>query len=796
MHASISWLKQWVDPGDIEKLTEQLTLAGLEVTRVESAGGLSDQINVVVGQIVSCVQHPDADRLQICEVDIGQKANLSIICGAPNARNGLLTACAKVGATLPNMHVESTSIRGIESQGMLCSAMELGLDTSSEGIIEFDHVAPVGQSVFEYLKLSDSIIEFELTPNRGDCLSILGIAREIAGIQNTSIQQPEIQPVVADIVDVLSVDLMAVQECPRYVGRVLCGVDYSQKTPDWMVERLRRSGLRNINLIVDITNYVMLEIGQPMHAFDLKRIRGGIQVRMASQDEIVGLLDGNEVKLDPSYLVIADDERAIALAGIMGGADTAITEESDTIFLEAAYFSADSIRGKARKLGMQTDASYRFERGVDPEIQVTAIEMATKLIVGIAGGSPGPLIEAISEENIPKNSPILLEPDDIQRVLGDSIEPIRSESILLNLGFKVEQQKEGWLATAPSWRFDIQSSYDLVEEVGRCFGYDAIEPRVRSFLSNKLVKNETRVTVHDIKLRMMELGYHEAVTYSFVDPTIQDLLFSTNGYSIPLKNPIAENMSVMRKSLWTGLLEAASKNLNRQEKQIRLFEEGAIFEVSQRDCESHQEKQMLAGVACGTIMPRQWASKESFIDFFDVKGDLNNLFSLTRAPSSFLFEPSDLSIFQPGQGADILLDNQTIGKIGKLHPAHAKQLDIDLDVFMFELEMKYLLNSALPQFTDVSRFPPVHRDLALVVEEEIPVKFLEDEIHHSAGNLLKNVILFDVFRGKNLRKNTKSMAFGLTFQSNFGNLTAQEIDKLIEKVLQDLKSKMFVDLRE
>ncbi len=796
MHACVSWLKQWVDPGDIGKLTEQLTLAGLEVARVGSAGGLSDAINVVVGQIISCARHPDADRLQICEVDVGQDANLSIICGAPNARKGLLTACANVGASLPNMLVKLTSIRGHESQGMLCSAMELGLDTSSEGIVEFDDDAPVGSSVVEYLKLSDPIIELELTPNRGDCLSMLGIAREIASIQNFTLQHSKVQEVVAGITDVLPVDLEATRECPRYVGRVLTGVDYSRKTPDWMVERLRRSGMRSINLVVDITNYVMHEIGQPMHAFDMRRIRGSIRVRMATQDEHLCLLDGSEVKLDPSFLVIADDERAIALAGIMGGADTAITGESDTIFLESAYFAADAIRGKARDLGMQTDASYRFERGVDPAIQINAIEMATKLIVDIAGGCPGPLVEAISEENMPQNNPIMLQPDDLERVLGDSIEPNLSESILRNLGFKVERDHAGWLTTAPSWRFDIHSSYDLVEEVGRCFGYNAIQPRVRTFLSNTEGRYETGVSVHDIKLRMMEQGYHEAVTYSFVDPAVQDLLFSNEDCSIKLKNPIAENMSVMRKSLWPGLLEAVGKNLNRQEKQIRLFEEGVIFASDQRNSDGRQEKRMLAGVAGGHVKPRQWAAKETSIDFFDLKGDLINVLSLTRTPSTFVFKSSSHPVFQPGQGAEIMIGDQTIGQIGKLHPALAKPLDIEIDLFLFELELKYLLHSELPKFIDVSRFPSVHRDLAVVVEEDMQMKFVEDEIRQSAGNLLKNITLFDVFRGQNLKKNTKSMAFGLTFQSSSGNLVAQEVDDLIQKIIQDLKLKMDIELRE
>ncbi|MCY4226198.1 MAG: phenylalanine--tRNA ligase subunit beta [Gammaproteobacteria bacterium] len=796
MRACVSWLKQWVEPGNVEKLAEQLTLAGLEVARVEPAGALSDHANVVIGRIISCAEHPNAERLRICEVDIGGDDRLSIVCGAPNARKGLVTACAQAGAVLPNMQVEAASIRGSESQGMLCSAMELGLDTDSEGIIEFDHDAPVGLGVVEYLKLSEPVIEFELTPNRGDCLSMLGIAREVAEIHGLAAQPLPINRAAEDIDDVLPVDVVATRECPRYVGRVLKGVNYSRKTPDWIVERLRRSGMRSINPVVDVTNYVMHELGQPMHAFDKTKIRGGVCVRMAAQDERLRLLDGKEVKLDADYLVIADHGHAIALAGIMGGADTAITNESETIFLESAFFSPDAIRGKARELGMQTDASYRFERGVDTDIQVKAMEMASDLIMGIAGGSAGPLVDVASEQDLPRHDRIMLKPSDLERVLGDSINPNMTESILRNLGFTVELTREGWLTTAPSWRFDIQNAYDLVEEVGRCFGFDAIQPRVRTFLPGIKDKEETSIPVHDVKLRMQALGYHEAVTYSFVDPAVQDRLIPGQSSAIKIKNPIAENMSVMRKSLWPGLLEAVGNNVSRQEKRVRLFEVGTVFEAGQKGSQDHHETRMLSAVVCGPVKPRQWAATETPVDFFDLKGDLISAFSLTRDSSSLIFKPSDRPVFQPGQGAEILIGGQLIGLMGKLHPAHARQFDIEADLFMLEVVMQHLLHAELPRFVDVSHYPPVHRDLALVVEEQVEVQFIEDQIKSSAGSLLKNVILFDVFRGGNLSRNAKSMAFGLTFQSNLGNLTAHEIDDLIGKIIRDLKARINVKLRE
>ena len=794
MLACISWLNQWVNTDNVKKLAEQLTLAGLEVARLEPAGKLSDRSNVVIGRIIACAEHPEDQRLKICEVDAGEDQALSIVCGAPNARNGLLTACARAGAKLPQAHVESIVVRGIQSEGMLCSAAELGLEDAEEGIIEFDQQAPVGCSVVEYLQLSEPVAEFELTPNRGDCLGMIGIAREVAVLNGLAAEHREVEPVIADIEDALSIDLEAASGCPRYVGRILQCVNNHLKTPDWMIERLRRSGMRSINPVVDVTNYVMHELGQPMHAFDRERIQGGIRVRMASANESLRLLDGKQINLAPDYLVIADHERAIALAGIMGGADTAITRDSEVIFLESAYFSPEAIHGKARKLGMQTDASHRFERGVDPEMQIKAMEMATNLIIEIAGGSAGPLIHSVSEEDLPQRKPVLLEEADLARLLGDSINPNLSESILRNLGFALEKVSTGWRATPPSWRFDIQSAHDLVEEVGRCVGFDVITPRVRTYLPENNDARETDISAYDVKQRMMTLGYHEAVTYSFVDPAIQDCLMPESSAAIMLKNPIAENMSAMRKSLWPGLLEAVSNNLKRQEKLVRLFEVGAVF-LARAEENGEQEKLMMAAVACGHVQPRQWGVAETKIDFFDLKGDLMDVFALTQHAVDVEFRKIGHSVFQPGQGAELFIDNRSIGLLGKLHPAAAKQFDIEEDLYMFEVELQSFLHAKLPRFADVSRFPAVHRDLALVVDESTEVKLLEDEIKSSAGNLLKNIALFDVFRGAHLGNGTKSMAFGLTFQSNLGNLTAQEIDNLIEKIVHSLETKMGASLR-
>ena len=788
-------MQQWVRTGELRELTERLTLAGLEVARVEAAGGLSDRENVVVGQIVSVDSHPDTERLAVCRVDVGNDEVLTVVCGAPNARKNLVTACARAGANLPGMQVKTRTVRGVKSEGMLCSAMELGLDNTAEGIIELDDNAPLGCGVVEYLDLSDPVMELELTPNRGDCLSMTGVAREVAVLTGVPLAASDIGPVAGVVDEALTIELEAPGGCPRYVGRAIRNIDMSARTPDWMAERLRRSGMRSISPIVDITNYVMHELGQPMHAFDLDRIRGGIRVRMAHPKEQLALLDGNEVELDGEYLVIADHERAIALAGIMGGAETAISGETRDIYLESAFFSPDMIRGKARLLGMQTNASHRFERGVDYEMQLRAMERATELVLQITGGEPGPVTHAACEDDLPRREPISFREREIERTLGCAVETDGAERIMRDLGISLRPEEGGWRAIPPSWRFDIQGPHDLVEEVGRCHGFDAIAPRVLASVPEAGRRRETDISAHDMKLRMMALGYHEAVTYSFVDPGVQDTLTPDSSGTIMLKNPIAENMSAMRKSLWPGLLDAARTNLRRQERRVRLFEIGTVF-LGGGSIEDRKERVKMAAVACGSVQPRQWGATETDIDFFDLKGDLVNALSLAGGSSNLVFRKCGHPALQPGQGAEILLDDRCIGLLGKLHPARARALDIDADLFMLEVDMECFFSAELPRFAEMSRFPPIHRDLALVVEETVEVSLLEDEIRVAAGNLLQNITLFDVFKGKNLEDNTKSLAFGLTFQSKLGNLTAMEVDKLIENIVSVLKSRANARLRE
>lgn len=788
-------MQQWVRTGELRELAERLTLAGLEVARIEAAGGLSDRENVVVGRIVSIDFHPDAERLAVCRVDVGNDEVLTVVCGAPNARENLVTACARAGARLPGMQVKTRTVRGVKSEGMLCSAMEMGLDNTAEGIIELDENAPLGCGIVEYLDLSDPVMELELTPNRGDCLSMTGVAREVAVLTGVPLASQDIRPVAGTVDDALTIELEVPGGCPRYVGRAIRSIDMSARTPDWMIERLRRSGMRSISPIVDVTNYVMHELGQPMHAFDLGRIRGGIRVRMAHPEERLALLDGSEVELGGEYLVIADHERAIALAGIMGGADTAISGETRDIYLESAFFSPDMIRGKARLLGMQTDASHRFERGVDYEMQLGAMERATELVLQIAGGEPGPVTHAACEGDLPRREPISFQAREIERTLGCAVETDGAKRIMRDLGISLEPEEGGWRAVPPSWRFDIQGAHDLVEEIGRCHGFDAIAARVLASVPETGRHRETDISTHDMKLRMMAIGYHEAVTYSFVDPAVQGTLIPGSDGAIMLKNPIAENMSAMRKSLWPGLLDAARTNLRRQERRVRLFEIGTVF-LGGENIEDREERVKMAAVACGSVQPRQWGTTETGFDFFDVKGDLVNALSLVGDSSGLVFRKCGHPAFQPGQGAEILLDDRCIGFLGKLHPARAKELDVDADLFMFEVDMEHFFSAELPRFVEMSRFPPVHRDLALVVGETVEVSLLENEIRATAGNLLQNITLFDVFKGKSLEDNTKSLAFGLTFQSKLGNLTAVEVDKLIENIVNSLKSRVNARLRE
>jgi phenylalanyl-tRNA synthetase beta chain len=795
MLVSESWIREWVSPAiDTNELGEKLTLAGLEVDTIASAGPALDNKRIVVGRICSVVAHPNSKKLQVCEVDVGRKKNLSIICGAPNARKDLVTAVATNGAELPGMTVGNREIRGVQSFGMLCSGMELGLDDSTDGIIELDSTASIGTGIANYLDLQDQVVELELTPNRGDCLGIAGIAREIATLTGTKLNHPGIPKTRAKNKSQLDVVLDAPEACPRYVGRAIKNINMSADTPDWMVERLRRSGLRSINPIVDVTNYVMHELGQPMHAFDMAKISGGICVRMAKQGEKHKLLDGSTVKLRPDNLVIADHKKAIALAGIMGGDNSAISTKTVDIYLEAAFFSPDYILGKARTFGMHTDASHRFERGVDYMLQTKAMDRATELVMAIAGGEAGPVTHAVDSSSLPGRKPINFDRAEIFRTLGIKIPARKVSRILEDLGMKVKPRSNGWKVTAPSWRFDIQAQYDLVEEVGRCFGFEHVEAKMPAFAQKTGAHLEKSLSTNAFKDALVSLGYHEAITYSFVDPDYHNSLLG-GVRPIKLVNPIADNMSVMRQSLWPGLLDALRINLNRQENRVRLFEIGHVFSKAKNSRKSI-ERNNLAGLICGTRQPRQWGASEVMVDFFDLKGDIESALRLVGVSGKWSFCAANHPALHPGQSAGVLWNNRKIGYIGKLHPSHMKLYDLDAEVYLFELDLSFLGEKNIPEFKGISKYPAVQRDLAFLVDQDVPVNLIFENVRSAAGDLLFKLDLFDIYMGENIEKNKKSLAFSLTFKSESSNLTSSQMDELTNSIIAKLEHKVGAQLRD
>ncbi len=794
MLVSESWLREWVSTEACsEALSERLTLAGLEVESVDTAGPDLDP-RIVVGEVTAVTGHPDASQLQVCAVDAGERSIHSIVCGAKNIRAGLKTAVALPGAVLPRSNaVTARTIRGVQSEGMICSGEELGLEESSEGILELDEGAPLGAAIGDYLDLRDHRFQLELTPNRGDCLGILGVAREVATLMGGTLVPGTVPENRLTSRVALEVVLEAPAGCPRYVGRAITGIDVSAKTPDWMVERLRRSGMRSINVVVDVTNYVMHELGQPMHGFDFSKIVGGIQVRMAKKGETLTLLDGNTVTLEPENLVIADHHNAIALAGIMGGENTAISSDTQDIYLEAAYFSPSAILGRARRFGMQTDASHRFERGVDSQLQLQAIEQATALVIRIAGGHAGPISHAVEKSALPRAPRIKFEESEIQRILGIRVPSATTAAILADLGMQATRTDVGWNVVPPSWRHDIQASHDLVEEVGRCHGFDQILPRAPTAEPQVGAHRENRISLDEIKQGMVYLGFHEVITYSFVEPESQQQLLG-RGNAIPLQNPIADNMSVMRQSLWPGLLDALKTNLNRQEERVRLFETGQVF-LGEEEPGRCTETGKLGIILCGNQQPRQWGEEAVECDFFDLKGCLESIFTLTGQSGKFEFHPSTNPAMHPEQCASIVFRNQEIGHLGKLHPVHQRDHDIERAVYLAEFELSALRGANLPVFAEISKFPSVHRDLSVMVDEDIPVQSILQQIRAVAGPHLRKLELFDIYRGCNVKKNKKSLAFSLTFQSESSNLTSLEMETEIKNIIQVLNEAFGAEMR-
>ncbi|MCP4865174.1 MAG: phenylalanine--tRNA ligase subunit beta [Alteromonas oceani] len=795
MKFSEKWLREWVNPAvSRDELCEQLSMAGLEVDGVEPVAG--EFSGVVVGEVVECGQHPNADKLRVTKINVGEDDLVDIVCGAPNCRQGLKVAVAKVGAVLPgDFKIKKAKLRGEPSFGMLCSYSELGVSDDHSGIIELPLDAPVGEDIRDYLGLDDVTIEVDLTPNRADCLGLRGIAREVGVLNKADVCEPVITPVAAAIEDKLTITLSAPQACPRYLGRVVKGVNVKADSPLWLTEKLRRSGIRSIDPIVDVTNYVLLELGHPMHAFNLAAIEGGINVRMATAGEKLTLLDETEVELKDNTLVIADDNKALAMAGIFGGLHSGTDENTTDILLESAFFHPDAIMGKARQYGLHTDASHRYERGVDPQLQATAMERATQLILDICGGEAGPVVEAVSESDIPTRAEVTLRKARLAKVLGIDIAADTVSDILARLGLDAKETEEGWVATAPSYRFDIEIEEDLIEEVARVYGYNSIPNQAPVAALSMLPATEKQLSVNAVKSVLLNRGYNEAITYSFVDPKIQNALFpESNGLVLP--HPISADMSIMRVSLWPGLLQATSYNQKRQQQRIRLFETGLRFVPDAEAPNSIRQEPMLAGVVAGRRYDEHWDANDKPVDFFDAKADVEALLALTGKEKTVTFNTETHSALHPGMSAAIYLDDKCVGWLGAVHPQFSKQLGTNGRVFVFELELAALTDRKLPQAQPISKYPANRRDIAITVKQTVKVGDIIKFVEKIGVNQLVGLNLFDVYTGQGIADGYKSLALSLILQDPGKTLEDAEIQAAVDSVIQGLESEFGAALRE
>jgi len=792
MKFSEAWLREWVNPDvDTATLTDQLSMSGLEVDAVEPAAPAFSGVSV--GLVRSVEFHPDAKKLRICRVDLGQGEPLQIICGAANVAEGMRVPVATVGAKLPgDFMIKRAQLRGVESFGMICSASELGLAESSGGIMPLPSDAPIGSDFRDYLSLDDQCIELDLTPDRSDCLSLAGVAREVGVINRSPLHIPSVEPVTALINDRCPVALEAPHACPRYLCRIIRAVNPAAETPLWMQERLRRSGLRAISPVVDVTNYVLLELGQPMHGFDLAKLDGGIRVRMAEAGERLALLNGEEIELRGDTLVIADASKPVALAGIMGGSDTGVGENTSDILLESAFFASDAISGKARSYGLHTDSSHRFERGVDPQLQTKAMERATALLFDIVGGEPGPIVDLVSEAHLPSPSHLRLRRERIRRVLGLALDDAAIEDILVRLGMKLDAVNEGWDITAPSSRFDLVHEVDLIAEIGRIYGYTNIPTSHAVASAATKAPPETAFDLDRAKLALVDRGYHEVITYSFVSPDIQQKI-EPGRPALALANPLSADLSVMRTSLWSGLLQAARNNLARQQERVRIFETGLRFQQSDNGL---QQDRTLAALLVGDTYPEQWGELARGVDFYDAKADLEAVLALTAAVDQFNFVPTEHPALHPGQTACIERKGCVVGLLGMLHPALAVEFDIPGNAYLFELVIDALEDGVLPAFSPISKFPAIRRDLALVCDVELPYQRVLDCVNAAAPDLLRGTVLFDVYQGDKIDSGRKSLALGLILQASSQTLTEQDIERTIGRVLERLESELGARLRD
>jgi len=799
MKFSESWLREWVSPEiDSDALAHQITMAGLEVDGVDAVAG--EFSGVVVGEVVECGQHPDADKLQVTKVNVGDASIdgelVDIVCGASNCRLGLKVAVAMVGAVLPgNFKIKKAKLRGQPSFGMLCSESELGLAESADGIIELPQDAPIGSDIRDYLDLNDVTIDVDLTANRGDCLGIKGLAREVGVLNSLEVNEVAIEPVAPSIDDVREITLSAPDACPRYLGRVIKNINVNATSPLWMVEKLRRCGVRSIDPVVDVTNYVLLELGHPMHAFDLNAIEGKVDVRFANKEEKLTLLDENEVALSEQTLVIADDNKALAMAGIFGGLHSGVTADSKDIFLESAFFAPLAILGKARQYGLHTDASHRYERGVDPQLQRDAMERATALLLEIVGGEAGPVVEAVSEQHLPEAKQVNLRRAKLDQRVGIHIEDAKVTEILTRLGFTVTFENDEWHVTVPPYRFDISIEVDLIEEVARIFGYNNI-PNVSPQASLVMREHkEENISLSKLRQSLINRGYQEAITYSFVDPKVQSLLHPEQEV-MTLPHPISSEMSVMRLSLWTGLLQSVAYNQNRQQNRVRLFETGLRFVPDETAENGVRQDRMIAGVISGGQNQEHWSLDKAAADFYDLKGDVEALIALTADEASFTFEKAEIDALHPGQTAAIYRGEQLVGYIGALHPELERKIGVNGRTLVFELSLAELLRQNIPQASEISRFPANRRDIAVVVKEEVDAKKVLQLIEKVGGNYLVDLNLFDVYRGKGIEPGFKSLAIAMTLQDIDKTLEEKDIAEVVNRVVDTLTNELDASLRD
>ncbi|KNC68604.1 phenylalanine--tRNA ligase subunit beta [Pseudoalteromonas ardens] len=795
MKFSEKWLREWVNPAiDTEALSEQLSMAGLEVDGVDPVAG--DFEGVVIGEVVECGQHPDADKLRVTKVNVGEDELLDIVCGAANCRTGLKVAVAKVGAVLPGgFKIKKAKLRGQPSHGMLCAFEELGMAESSDGILELPADAQIGQNIREYFNLDDVTIDVDLTANRSDCLGIKGLAREVGVLNGIDVNELAIPAVEPTIDDKIEIELVNSQACPRYLGRVVKGINLDAITPLWMVEKLRRSGIRSIDPVVDITNYVLLELGHPMHAFDLSAIEGGIKVRSAAENEELVLLDGNTAKLKPSTLVIADHNKALAMAGIFGGESSGVKEGTTDILLESAFFSPLAIAGQARSYGLHTDASHRYERGVDYQLQHDAMERATALLLEIAGGQAGPVVEAVSEADLPEAKSVTLRRARLDRVIGYHIADEKVTDILTRLGLDVAFANDSWTATVPSYRFDISIEEDLIEEVARVFGYNNI-PNVAPTAALKMTDHqEARLPVSRLRNELVARGYQEAITYSFVDPKKQQLLHPESD-ALVLPHPISVEMSAMRVSLMPGLLNAVAYNQNRQQARIRLFEHGLKFVKDDTAENGVRQTPVIGGVVYGNTHNEHWGIESRKTDFFDVKGDVEALLALCNDKARFSFKAQPSDGLHPGQSAAIYANGEKVGYIGAVHPQLQKSLDLNETAYVFEVETAAIAERKLPEAVSISKFPSNRRDIAILVADDVKIGDILESIEKVGGNQLVDLNLFDVYKGKGIEPGYKSLAIALTLQAVDRTLEEKDINDTVEIVVAELAKQFNASLRD